>query len=365
MADFSLPDSAVLAKPVKPEAAIAFWQSRAAMTREEAVALDEGARRRAFFVTGLAEQGMIQDVHEALGAALENGETLRDFKARIAGVIAEKGWQGDRIDTIFRNNMQTAYMAGRWAKAQASRKSRPYGQYLTVGDDHVRPSHAILHKKVFPLDHPFWSSNTPPNGHKCRCYFITLSERQVTGRKLTVEKDMPGDGMWTDPDTGMEYHVARPGADAGWGTNPGKSWVADLAGYAAQRLGHCKPEIASVMVRRYVNGGLDAWAQHPEGDFPLVTMPSADATLVGKMSPQTWAKQLQHSPGLTSGDYSLAQEVVEKGRKSSEGASDAYALKQADGVLVVKTARQGDSLYVTDFQRLGLEDAKRSGYLNG
>ena len=43
---------------------------------------------------------------------------------------------------------------------------------------------------------------------------------------------------------------------------------------------------------------------------------------------------------------------------------DAYALKQADGVLVVKTTRQGDSLYVTDFQRLGLEDAKRSGYLD-
>ena len=50
-------------------------------------------------------------------------------------------------------------MAGRYAKMQQVKKARPYWQYLTVGDDRVRPSHAVLHRMVFPADHDFWGEN--------------------------------------------------------------------------------------------------------------------------------------------------------------------------------------------------------------
>lgn len=367
MPAFNLPDPSILAKPVQPDAAIAFWQSRAAMTRADAAKLEEGARWRAFFVTGLAQQSMVQDVKDALGAALESGETFRDFKARIADVVAAQNWQGDRIETIFRNNMQTAYMAGRWAKAQASKASRPYGRYMTVGDDLVRPSHEVLHGKVYHLDSPFWDENTPPNGHKCRCYFRTLSERQVKRMGLTVETEMPGDSMWTDPATGMEVHVARPGADDGWRSNPGKSWLGDLTTYAADRLEQAGPDVAATMVRRYVSGGLDAWAQNPAGDFPLVALPLEDAeaiggtATIGRLSPQTWEKQARRHPELTTKDYALAQEAVEKGTKLRQDARNmAYALDQPGGVVVVvKATRQGNELYVTSLRRMSREEAAR------
>ena len=42
---------------------------------------------------------------------------------------------------------------------------------------------------------------------------------------LTVEKEMPQAGVWTDPKTNMEYFVHFPGADKGFRNNPGKDWV--------------------------------------------------------------------------------------------------------------------------------------------
>ena len=225
----------------------------------------------------------------------------------------------------------------------------------------------MLHRKVYPLDHPFWNSNTPPNGHKCRCYFRTLSERQVKRMGLTVETELPGDSMWTDPATGMEVHVARPGADDGWRNNPGKSWLGDLPTYAAGRLEQAGPDVAATMVRRYVSGGLDAWAQNPEGNFPLVSIRQEDAetvgrtSTIGRLSPKFWEQQKRIQPDLTVQDYALAQDAVEKGRRlRQEGNTMAYALNLPGGdVLLVEPSWRADELYVTGLRRLSRDEAKR------
>lgn len=223
-----LPEPEILAKPVQPDAAVAFWRARAKLTSAQAKALGEGARSRAFYVTGLAELDMVSLVHGGIAEALEKGETLADFKKRIAEVIEREGWKIRRIDTIFRTNLQTAYAAGRYAKQRSTRELLPYWRYVTVGDARVRPSHAVLSGKVFPADHPFWSENYPPNGFKCRCAVQALSKGQVRRRGLNVETEIPGDCMWTDPKTGMEYHVARPGADEGFCNHPGRDWLVGL-----------------------------------------------------------------------------------------------------------------------------------------
>lgn len=215
----------IIAEPVAPDAAIEFWKQRAKLTDEEAKALGEGVKHRAFYVTGLAKQDLVQLVSDGIEEALKNGETLADFKARIAAAIQAQGWHDYRVENIFRTNMQTAYSAGRYKKMQAVKASRPYWQYIAVMDKRVRPSHAILHEKVYPADHEFWSSNYPPNGFRCRCGVRTLSARQVEKQGLTVETEMPKADMWTDPKTGYEYFVHFPGADKGFKNNPGKDWV--------------------------------------------------------------------------------------------------------------------------------------------
>jgi SPP1 gp7 family putative phage head morphogenesis protein len=222
---FDLPEPEIIAASVQPEAAIAFWAWKDAMPYDAVKKLEGGARDRAFYVTALAEHDAAQAIKDALGKALKEGKTFEEFKKDIADIIKQQGWRGDRIETIFRNNLQTAYMAGRYAKMQEVKKTRPYWQYMTAGDEHVRPSHAILNGMVFHADHEFWAENLPPNGHRCRCGARSLSARQVGREGLTVQDKMPGDSMYTDPKTGMEYHVARPGADDGWRNNPGKTWL--------------------------------------------------------------------------------------------------------------------------------------------
>lgn len=274
-----LPEPEILAKPVQPDAAIAFWQSRAKLTATQAKALGEGARSRAFYVTGLAEMDMVNLVHGGIAEALENGETLADFKKRIAEVIEREGWKGHRVETVFRTSMQSAYSAGRYAKQRAVKELLPYWRYVTVGDSRVRPSHAMLSGKVFPADHPFWAENYPPNGFKCRCAVQALSKGQVRRRGLNVETEIPGDSVWTDPKTSMEHHVARPGADDGFRNNPGKDWLAGLspqevpfdAGEDLVRTALCllprtdSADFADAQVRRIVGHGQECLP-------PLITL---------------------------------------------------------------------------------------------
>lgn len=219
-----IPVPEIVFEGVKPQAAIDYWKSLSLMTGEQARKLDAGARSRAYYVSCLKEMDEIALVHTASLEALENGTTFAVFKERLASL----GMPDHLLKTIFTTNLQTAYAAGRYAKMQEFKGTRPYWRYVTLGDNRVRLSHAVLSGMVFPADHPFWNENYPPNGYRCRCGVQSLSERRVEREKLTVQKEMPGDMMWTDPKTGMEYHVARPGADDGFRNNPGKDWFAGL-----------------------------------------------------------------------------------------------------------------------------------------
>ena len=179
-----LPGWEIIDEGVTPEAAIAWWKQRAKLTDAEARALTEGARQRAFYVTGLARRDLVQLVSDGIQAALENGETLDSFRERITDAIRAEGWHDRRVELIFRTNMQSAYAAGRWKKIQAVKASRPYLQYV-ARMVRTRPSHAILHRLVYPVDHEFWKTNYPPNGFRCHCHVVTLSSRQVEKRGLT------------------------------------------------------------------------------------------------------------------------------------------------------------------------------------
>ena len=222
-----LPGWEIIDEGVTPEAAIAWWKQRAKLTDAEARALTEGARQRAFYVTGLARRDLVQLVSDGIQAALENGETLDSFRERITDAIRAEGWHDRRVELIFRTNMQSAYAAGRWKKIQAVKASRPYLQYV-ARMVRTRPSHAILHRLIYPVDHEFWKTNYPPNGFRCHCHVVTLSSRQVEKRGLTVQKEMPKSGVWKDPKTGYEYFVHFPGADKGFRGNPGMDWLDGL-----------------------------------------------------------------------------------------------------------------------------------------
>jgi phage gp29-like protein len=90
--------------------------------------------------------------------------------------------------------------------ALAAGAARPrYLIWLTAGDEKVRQrplhNHAVMHGKVFAIDHPIWSVWWPPAGHNCRCVIGTISEAEAENLGYTGPEPT---GPWPiAPDTGL------------------------------------------------------------------------------------------------------------------------------------------------------------------
>lgn len=221
--------------PLPPKEAIAYWQNKVPMRDTDFSALEGIARDRAFAVTGLSKLDQITTIQNAIRKALENGETIGDFKGRISDIIETQGWtekRSWRVDNIYRTNIQSAYMAGRWRQMQRTTKARPYWKLIAVKDSRTRKSHIAVDGLVFRHDHPFWDTWYPPNGFRCRCIVVTLSERQVKARGLEVQTEIPDRIRLVDPDTGAESFVT-PTPDKGWARNIGRDWMSGLSPYEA------------------------------------------------------------------------------------------------------------------------------------
>jgi len=163
------------------------------------------ANAKAFTVAKAARLDVLQDIRAAVSKALVQGQTLKQFQDNLEPLLTKKGWWGRqevagpngkelvqlgsprRLATIYRTNLQTAYMAGRYQGMVANAERRPYWQYIAVNDSRTRPDHAAMHGRVFRWDDPIWQSLYPPNGWGCRCRVRALTARQVERGKLRVE----------------------------------------------------------------------------------------------------------------------------------------------------------------------------------
>lgn len=226
------------------------------------------AHARAFTVSGVMRLDVLQDILDALKLALEGKLTLADFVKRLEPVLRAKGWWGPqvqvdeatgearlartgdpwRLRTIYRTNLQTAFLAGRYGQmienvTGSAAFARPYWQYVAVMDLRTRPAHAAMNGLVFRYDDPFWDHFFPPNGFNCRCTVRALTAGNVKDRGFAVSAS--GDNLreaWqADPSTGLTERVAiykGPGmpragrTDLGWNYNPGKAaYQPDLRAY--------------------------------------------------------------------------------------------------------------------------------------
>jgi SPP1 gp7 family putative phage head morphogenesis protein len=260
----SLPPGLSALFNLRPERAADFLAAKGLRLSGPYWALDGPAHARNFTVARLAKLEVLADIRDAVQAALDGGKTERWFRAHLESALREKGWWGPRVEvdpdtlearivqqgsrrrlqTIYRTNLQSAYMAGRHAQALEQSARAPYAQYLAVRDSRTRPAHAALHGKVFRLDSPEWAVVSPPNGYNCRCRARYLSGRALDRRGLKPEEDVrilerpPPGRTPLDPLTGetparwVQRGVSvpdplRPGerailwADPGWDHLPG------------------------------------------------------------------------------------------------------------------------------------------------
>lgn len=249
-----MPDkpSAITFTPVKPTEAIRFLKDKVPVTREAFDNLSEAAKARAFTVSGLARVDMVEAVHRSMVEAIEQGIPLREWKQTIGRTLDAAGFTGDRalhLETIFRTNVQSAYMAGRYSEMMAMADTFPYWQYSAVNDGRTRPAHRALHGKVYPAGHPFWDTWYPPNGFNCRCTVKALTRRQVEDRGLIVETEIPDE---IDTASGPVRIVP----DQGFSGNVGKDWLDSLT------PGPLADAIKPLVDRAICRGGL-AFADDP------------------------------------------------------------------------------------------------------
>lgn len=365
------------------------------------------AHQTGFTVAQSAGFDVLKDIHASLVRAMAGGWTFDRFRKELTPILQSKGWWGraERVDpltgevrqvqlgsprrlqTIFDVNLRVSAAQGDWQRQQSVKDERPYLRYTALLDDRTRPLHRRWHGTILPIDHPWWKTHYTPNGWRCRCRTMSVSEEDLEDEGWTVsEAPDEGETPWVNPRTGEVLMVPR-GIDPGWAYNPGNT---DQAAHAAElmmdKVGDYPPLIGSEALRaavpltpegertrltkravaRLVRAGLAAWMENPGRPFPLAVLSLEDAAAIGaavqvaRISAETFAKQKAHHPELTPEDYALAQEAVEKGEKLRQGARNmAFALDRPGGLaVIVKATKAGDELYITSLYRLSRNDER-------
>lgn len=103
-------------------------------------------------------------------------------------------------ETLTRTHAQLAFGAAQYRLNQDDPHDVITGyMYATVGDDRVRPEHAMLDGLMRPKSDPIWRKIWPPNGWGCRCQLIELTE---PFEKTPIPKG-------AKPDEGFDFNPAE------------------------------------------------------------------------------------------------------------------------------------------------------------
>ncbi len=194
-----------------PEEAIEYLKSQGFKITWDWKAQLETIKQHCFTVSKAISADMLQDFHDELTKAMAEGKVYKEFKDSMEEVLDNKGWsvRADgsawRLDTIYRTNMQSAYMAGRFHQMKEVEEDFPYWQYSAVMDMRTRPSHAALNGKVLKSNDPFWKTSYAPNGYNCRCRIKALDADMVKEKKLKV---VTGKSLNYEPDEGFNNNPA-------------------------------------------------------------------------------------------------------------------------------------------------------------
>ncbi|TDK66131.1 phage head morphogenesis protein [Sapientia aquatica] len=223
------------------------------------------AHARAFTVAKVTRMDILRDIRNGLTNAMADGNPKKQFIQDIAPILQAKGWWGKqivvdsagnaqpvqlgsprRLATIYQTNLQSAYMAGRYAEMKEETDTHPYWRYIAVLDGRTRSSHAALHNKIYRHDDPVWDSIAPPNGFNCRCRFVAVSADavkrngwtvnssagQITEDIVPIGRDPKTGATYQDtitrvrvPTEGRKFRIFSP--DAGFNSGPMASHVMD------------------------------------------------------------------------------------------------------------------------------------------
>ena len=213
---------------------IAFFRQKTDVLTESWLDLWEAQHDNGFMVAGANRIDLLADFRQAVRAAIEDGETLAQFRARFDSIVAKHGWDYNggrnwRSRIIYETNLRQSYNAGRWHQEQQLKTLRPWKQYKhSDAVEHPRPVHQSWDGKVWHVDDPVWKVIHPQNGWGCQCYTQLLNDRDL--KKLgKAGPDAPLQLQWVDVMVGQRSpggpRLVRTveGIDPGFAYAPGSS----------------------------------------------------------------------------------------------------------------------------------------------
>ncbi|KKN74310.1 hypothetical protein LCGC14_0392490 [marine sediment metagenome] len=176
-------------------------------------AYDERAAEVIDGVGDLTGDEVNQLIADAVEAGLPPVQAAKQVRAALAKAGLDPG-NPYRLETIFRTQTLTAYNAARWQMLQdPDVQEILWGfEYVTAGDERVRPTHVALDGTRLPKNAQEWDSIWPPNGWNCRCTTIEIIRGDPLARKRPL-RDKVIDGK-----------LVAPTPDPGWSFNPGKAF---------------------------------------------------------------------------------------------------------------------------------------------
>ncbi len=184
-------------EPVPYEEAARIVAEKQVMPKAAFDALCDELKARAFTVAGLEDLRMVREIRDAI-AEIPMGASWEDVKKQVADKLEQGGFSEKAADyratLLLRHHGFAAYAQEHWRVLQEDKDVFPYWQYLSMGDEKVRSSHAALNGLILPADDPFWRDHFPPWEWNCRCQVVGVTQEEYDAAATA------GPGLPTDPD---------------------------------------------------------------------------------------------------------------------------------------------------------------------
>lgn len=318
-----------------------------------------------FAVAGVAQADVLALFQSSIDEALAGGGSLADFAKAITPRLVAKGWWGDveitdpktgeqritrfdpaRLQLIYDVNLRQSYAAGRWARIERTRASKPFVMYRTMRDERVRASHARWDGVVLPIDHPFWRTHYAPNGWRCRCRCFAVSERDVARYQadgVAIKRDAPPVEFteFVNRQTG-EVRQVPVGIDPGFDYNPGQVRRPQVAQLQRNALDAADPAVASALVQQQLQGAnFERFLTKPlRGEsLPVGMLGAAGSAAIGAKGRTV---MLPAGAEADAAALPLLQLVIDAGQRYPDGADTAAYVLEHDGQVVLARVVAGD-----------------------
>lgn len=274
-------------RKLPPGEAVAWLVGRGQLTRSFAwqdIFQDEHGHQ--FTISRLTRLDLLQAIHDAITKSVQGELSRTDWMKDVEQLLRDAGWWGTkaitdpvdgaikltkfdppRLRLIFDTNTRQAYATGLWERVERTKRTHPYVRYITRQDERVRASHRAWDNLVLPVDDPFWRQHWPPNGWRCRCRVMAMSQRDYDkGYTLsrpgaetdenaplvrkTLNKQAPDVELqdYVNPRTGQVTQVPV-GVDPGFAYNPGIARQQAMQQLVSGKLNSAAPGLADAARR--------------------------------------------------------------------------------------------------------------------